>query len=294
MATEYLQQGLWPNIEMDRYIADCAPEPSLTKGVIETILTRTPAHARLEHPRLNPALVDDSTARADIGSAVHAKCLGGKEIRIIEAEDWRTKAAKEARDEVRATGGIALLRKDAANLDPIADAVFEKCYRAGMPMEKAVHEQTAIWKDGEVWCRARPDSLWLEDKICGDIKTTKNADPHDWIKSTLFGSANYIQPSHYLRGIQKIRAEEGWRFRFIVPEIEPPFQVSIIGVDPAVLDLGDQICAKARSLWAQCLRDSKWPGYSDEIAVAELPTYIEFEWEARRARLSVGGDNVQI
>ena len=291
---DFLQQGLHDNIEMDRYISDPAPGPSVSKGIVETLLTRTPAHARIEHPRLNPAITDDSTSRSDIGSAVHAKCLGGKEIRIVDADDWRTKIAKEAREEIRKTGVIALLRKDAGNLDAIADSVFEKCFRAGMPIEKAVHEQTAVWKDGEVWCRARPDSLWLSDKICGDLKTSKDADPYTWIKSTLFGSSYHLGASHYTRGIEKIRQEEGWRFRFIVVEIEPPFCASVIGVDPAAMDLADRMCARARAIWAQCIKSGKWPGYSDMIAVAEVPSYIELEWEARSAALEVGGDHVSI
>jgi hypothetical protein len=290
----YLSQGLHDNVEMDRYIRDPAPEPSLSKGLIETLLTRTPAHARLEHPRLNPALIDDSSSRSDIGSAVHAKCLGGKEITIIDADDWRTKSAQTARNEAREAGRIALLRKDASNLSRIADAVFEKCERAGMALDDAIHEQTAVWQDGEIWCRARPDSLWVDEKICGDIKTTKNADPYSWIKSTLFGSSYHIQTSHYTRGIERIRNERGWRFRFIVVEIDEPFCVSIVGVDPAVIDLADRMCAKARSIWAACMRDSRWPGYGDGIAVAELPAYIDFEWESRNAAMTVGSDYVSI
>ena len=283
---EFLQQGLHADIEMDRYVSDPAPEPSLSKGMVLTLINRTPAHARIESPRLNPGLVDDSSSRADIGSAVHAKILGGQAIGIVEADNWMTKAAKEAREDIRANGGIALLCKDAESLDAIADAVFAACANAGMPLEQAVHEQTAIWKDGDVWCRARPDALWLDQKICGDLKTTKNADPQSWIKTTLLGGGYFIQPSHYLRGIETIRDESGWQFRFVVCEIEKPFGVSIIGVDGALLDLADQQCTRARAIWAKCLRENKWPSYSNQIAVAELPTWVQYEWENRRAILN--------
>ena len=82
------------------YHADPAPEPSLSSSVARILVERSPRHAWWAHPRLNPDFAPDrGSDAAAVGSAVHAVALEGEWDRIafIEAPDWRTKAAKEAR-----------------------------------------------------------------------------------------------------------------------------------------------------------------------------------------------------
>src|SRR3990167_1259095 len=92
--------GIVDGLPIADYIKDPAPQPSLSASLAHVLLTRSPKHAWLAHPRLNPAWEpDESEARQDIGTIVHALLLEGDASRVvvIEAEDYRTKAAKEAR-----------------------------------------------------------------------------------------------------------------------------------------------------------------------------------------------------
>jgi hypothetical protein len=89
----------------------------------------------------------------DFGHAAHAVVLGaGADIKVVDAPDWRTKAAKADADEIRAAGHIPLLAHewaqvrgmaDAIKAHPIASALLEpdhgkpECRRSGMTRRPA-------------------------------------------------------------------------------------------------------------------------------------------------------------
>ena len=90
-------------IPLSEYIADPAPCPSLNASTAHTILTESPYHAWIGHPRLNPNYVREESSRQEMGSIAHAVLIDGDEskVMVIEADDWRTKAAKEEREVAR-------------------------------------------------------------------------------------------------------------------------------------------------------------------------------------------------
>jgi len=51
--------------------------PSLSRSVAHILLTQTPYHAWLAHPRLNPDYMPDEDSKFDIGTATHAMLLEG-------------------------------------------------------------------------------------------------------------------------------------------------------------------------------------------------------------------------
>src|SRR3990167_3196210 len=89
---------------LHEYIRDPAPEPSLSASVAHLLLTRSARHAWLAHPRLNPAWAPEATEQTDLGTLEHALLLEQDDSRlvVVEADDWRAKAARLARDEARA------------------------------------------------------------------------------------------------------------------------------------------------------------------------------------------------
>ena len=70
---------------------------ALSSGVCHTLLTESPYHARFKQE--NPGA---PSSVSDMGIAIHDGLLEGVDrIVAIDADDWRTKAAKEARDAAR-------------------------------------------------------------------------------------------------------------------------------------------------------------------------------------------------
>src|SRR5689334_5544259 len=99
-------------IPLNEYIADPAPEPSLNAGTAHRILEESPRHAWEQHPRLNPNYSNEQSSRLDLGTIAHALLLEHDDSRVvvIDADDWRTKTAKEERDVARALGKLPILK----------------------------------------------------------------------------------------------------------------------------------------------------------------------------------------
>ena len=135
------------------------------------------AHER-EHGRPNKATFD-------FGHAAHAAVLGvGAPLAVIDAPDWRSKAAREERDAAYAAGLTPVLADEAAQVDgmvaalrrhPTASALLDPtCGKA----EQSLFRQEP--RHG-VWLRSRVDWLGEPDAdghlILADYKTTVSADP---------------------------------------------------------------------------------------------------------------------
>src|SRR5271168_4290943 len=173
-----LQPGLH-SLSMDVYQSDPCPAPSLSSGIANILLTQSPAHAWLAHPRLNPVFTRETDAAFDRGSAAHAYVLENREdtIVVIDAVDWRTKLAKEARDEARAAGKQPVLAHQMVAVRTMKERLMN--YISGTELldvfESGTPEQSLFWTEGDTWCRARPDLLSADRKICVDYKTTESA-----------------------------------------------------------------------------------------------------------------------
>src|SRR3990172_2067727 len=161
-----MKPSIFANIAFQDYISDKLGEcPTLSASIAHTLLTQSPRHAWFSHPRLNPAQQPEEAEIADIGSVAHHVLLAGdtRAIVLIDAKDYRTNAAKEARDAARANGGIPLLQHELAAVNDIVIAA--KDYLANSEIagifDDGAAEQTIVWQEGDAWCRCRPD--WLAD-----------------------------------------------------------------------------------------------------------------------------------
>lgn len=276
-------------ISAEDYHADPCPEPSLSSSIAKIIYNRTPRHAWTAHPRLNPNFEPKSDEKFDIGSAAHSLILGDpKKFEIIAASDWRTKEAKAARDAARAAGKIPLLTEQwdrvnamvAAGLAQLATHADAKgAFTNGKP------EQTLIWQEGGIWCRARLDWKPNSGTIFHDYKSTEaSANPDAW-QRICFHIGFDIQAAFYRRGIRALGLSGNPEFKFVVQETEEPFGLCVIGLMPGAVDLAD--CKKVEEAirrWKWCLTNNRWPMYPDRTCYIDAPAWHENEVLAREVR----------
>jgi hypothetical protein len=270
----------------EAYHADPCGPPSLTSSTIKRLCLDSPAHAWAEHPRLNPAAEHEEAEHLDVGTAAHALLLEGRNaVAIVDAPDWRTKAAKEARDAARAAGQIPLLSKTwdevlamvAATRAQLAD---HKDGGAAM-FTNGEPEQTIVWREDDIWCRARLD--WLRPGAIDDFKTTSaSANPDAWTRSMFFTGVD-MQAAWYLRGLKALTGEDVI-FRFAVQETYPPYALSVIGLGPDALLLAEKKLLYALELWRDCLASGRWPGYPPRTCWASLPIAHEAWWLDKELR----------
>lgn len=271
------------------YHADeVADVPTLSKSIIQILLNQSPAHARHAHPKLNPNYVRKEEAKFDVGTAVHDVFLEGIDrVAIAPFDSWRSGPAKELREEARAAGRIPMLLAQFEEVEQMVVALrAQLTLRDDTPalFADGKPEQTIVWEDRGVMCRARLD--WLRDDLAAidDIKTTsRSANPESWCKSTLFSIGADVQAAFYIRGLE---ADTGTRpeFRFVVVETDAPHALSAIAMGPDVLTLADKKIDYALDLWRKCLERDEWPAYGSRVAFAELPPWIESAWLQREMR----------
>lgn len=273
------------NIALTDYINDPAPEPSLNASIAHTLLTQTPAHARMAHPRLSPQQEREESSRLDLGTIAHGLLLEGDDSRVvvIEAEDWRTKAAKEERAAARIEGKVPILVHDFDIVSEMVEAAQRTIANSEIAddFEAAIPEQTLIWQEAGIWLRCRPDKVTPDWRVVFDYKTCAGtAHPAVWGKSSMVRYGYDIQAAINLRGVKALTKAKRTTFVFLVQEIEPPYVLSIVSLSPEWLQLADDKLRVAMSIWQGCTRKNEWPGYPSRIAYVDPPAFASMDWDA--------------
>jgi hypothetical protein len=216
----------------------------------------------------------------DLGLAAHAVVLGdGAPIVVVDADGWRTNAAKAAKQEAYEQGAIPLLTAQFELVENMAAAV-----RAHPLASKLLDpasgkaEQSIFWQDKEtgVWCRCRAD--WLRHKIDGrrlivvDFKTARSAHPEKFAKSAM-DYGYHMQSSWYSDGVRAVGLDDDPAFVFVVVQSSPPHLVSVVELDEPSLSVGMNLSRIARLTYRDCLESGQWPGYSEQVELVSLPAW---------------------
>lgn len=279
MTVEVKTAGLY-NIPEHIYHGDPAPEPSFSSSIGKLILNHSPLHGWMKHPRLNQLAAQDNKPAFDLGSSAHQMLLGrGAVIVRIDAPDFRTKAAREARDEAYSENKTPLLAKQ---YDEVS-AMVESCRRQLRHHEDGAYflldgnsEQSAFWQQDGIWCRARFDRVTAQRRIIFDYKTTTDAHPETFLRRVV--DLGYdLSAAHYIEGEKAINGHEP-QFIFIVQETKPPFAVSVQALTPAFLEIGRMKLERARKTFAWCLEHDKWPAFPNRTAYIDPPGWERQKW----------------
>ncbi len=261
-----LPAGIHDRVAAEVYHADPAPEPSLSASIAKLLTARSPAHAWTAHPRLNPDFVVEQKDIFDLGSAAHNMVLRQdywrEEIDIIDAADWRTKAAREAKEHARANGLYPLLRTQYDALEAMVSALenhphASRIFREGKP------EQTLVWHDAkrDIWLRCRPDWAPESGNPWPDYKTTQDANPETWDRRFCLDQGGLLRSAFYAEGIRRVCDVRDPVMYYVVQEVAPPYSVVVRVMDPDLLHLGRSMFLRACDLWAECVHSDTWPSY---------------------------------
>lgn len=228
--------------------------------------------ARFKWDRDHPSTASKAL---DFGKIAHTLILGeGGSIAVIDAPDWRTKAAQAERDSARESGATPVLKADYEAAQAMRDAVMAHSTAAAL-FADGVAELSGWWLDDDtdVTLRFRPDWLTtLDDQpVCVDLKTTVNADPSEFVRSVAkFGY--HAQAAWYLRGLEWHGIPDA-RFLFVCVEKAAPYPVSVIELDADALAEGAWQNRQAINLYRQCLDADYWPAYGTQIHTISLPPW---------------------
>jgi hypothetical protein len=249
--------------------ADYHKDPALGSTSLKTLATKTPAH--YQHDKTHPKFSDAFT----LGTAAHSLILEQdvSNFVAVDADNWLTKAAKEAKAAALAAGQQPLLRKEVEQVKSMRDAVMaHPVARELFTGHKA--EQSVFWKEDGLTLKCRPDA-WKPGLLV-DLKTTVDANPATFGK-TAYNFGYHQSAAHYIDGVKAATGEE-LPFLFVLVEKTAPYLVSVVELDWEAIDYGRQLNDRAKRIFRECVTTNNWPGYP-AVEPIELPNYAVYEMD---------------
>ncbi len=278
-----LKPGIHLDIATADYFADPCTEPSLTQSIASVLLERSPRHAALRHPRLNPAWEPYEDTKFNIGNAAHKLLIGrGKELVIVEADDWRTKDAKAARAEAQEAGKVAILAHQHKTAIEMAASFHEQvseipdCVGAFMAGGGSAGEVVIIAEYEGVILRSMVD--WMRDTThLDDLKTTGISASPDRLPYAMADGGWDLQAAIQERILDVLDPEgQGRRHHyFYLQENDDPYEVTVCELPESVMTIGRAKLDKAIGIWRRCMTENRWPGYPRLVHSPVYPPYLE-------------------
>lgn len=250
--------------------------PRLHQSTALVLLTKSPLHAIMAARDRESGVAELGTAAMQRGNLLDALILGnGPEIVAIEAEDYKTKRAREERDEIAAAGKLPVLARELGEKRKVAEIIRAGLKARGVAL--AGESQVVVeWEDPDfcVPCAGRIDHLtirqhWIQ---IDDLKTTADASPAKLARHCV----NYgydIQHAAYTEAIETTHPDFRGRvqFRFLFVESEPPYAIHIVRFGGTMRSLGRFRWKKACRVWSECMATGEWPGYPSNTQLEAEP-----------------------
>lgn len=269
--TKIIEPGVYDMSDAD-YQSDPCEEISLRSSLAWKLIGKgsTPAHAAYGCSRLNPDYQPLNKKYFNIGKVAHALLLGkGTDYAIVHEDSYRTKDARQMRDQILAAGKTPLLDAEAAQVRAMAKAAHSQIkllVEAGTiersPFDVERSEKVIVWRDNGTLCRAMLDGLAVDHDIVSEYKTEgESAAPEAWQwKARKMG---YIfRLAFYRRGLEALKLAFSPQFHVFVQETEPPYLLAMYRIDDELIAMEDERVRQAMKIWRRCLETNNWPGYS--------------------------------
>lgn len=262
------------------YHKDPCETPSLSSSIARKIVDESPLHAWTAHPRfgaVNPVATEDMQK----GTILHKLLLGkGTHLHVMDVENFRTKAAREERDEAIAQGKLPIKTEDFEQYGKAAARIATNLDALGMSLT-GESEVPIQWEEKDqhgnpVICRAMLDHVFLDRGLIFDLKKVESANPRA-IERRLVQMGYDIQHEAYSRAVRKLTEHNDVQFVFLFCEIAPPFAVVPIMLDGAFREIGKLRWRQAINTWSHCLRTKHWPSYSEDVVYISPPAYVAAE-----------------
>lgn len=278
-----LSPGIYTDMSSADYFADPCEKPSLTQSIAKILLERSPLHAWHAHPRLGGKVngPEDYVAAQAIGNAAHKLLLErGKDIVVIEADNFRTKQAQETRDAVSAEGKVPILAKHHGRALAMVKVAKAQLGRLGLADFDGNTEAVIAWEEDGCWFRSMIDKLSASRTLILDYKTSgMSCAPHG-LGRMLADAGWDIQAAMHERGLNALHPESAGRRRhlFVAQENVEPYALTIAQISEGILTMGRKKLAAAVNVWRRCKAADNWPGYPSEIVVPDYPDWAESQW----------------
>lgn len=265
------------DLTMDQYHGQ--PADALCMGSSDAVILTNATPAHLQASWLDDS--DDSKA-SDLGTIIHTLILephrAEKQLAIVQADDWRTKVAREQRDDARARGMTPILEKDLDGAHAAVRAVMEHPI-AGQLLSDGKAEQSYFAKDEKtgLYRKCRPD-FYTSSRIIVDVKSVTSASP-EFLQRRVYDGGWFQQAPWYCDVVERVESKPAQGYCWICVEQKAPNAVVVRRPPDTVLMHGHRLNEEAFALFAKCVAEKHWPAYGDEIEDLSLPSFALYRLE---------------
>lgn len=276
------QPGIY-DMPAAQYHSDPVPSGSLSQSGAKLLLPPScPALYRYDQD--HPAA---PKREFDLGHAAHREVLGaGAELVIIDAPNYKTKAAQQQRDEAYDDCLTPVLPHEYEQVQAMAKAVREhpKAGRLFAP-GTGQPEQALFWQDDRtgVWRRAMLD--WLPANVgqprmvISDYKTAASAAP-DRLQRAIYEHGYHIQGAWYEDAVRALGIHPEPVFVLVLQEKKAPYLITVVQLPAQATQAGRELGRRAVDIYRHCVETDTWPAYSDGIEVVDMPIWLENKYIA--------------
>lgn len=205
----------------------------------------------------------------DLGSMAHALVLGKGDERLVmvDADSWRTKAARDERLRIRQLGMTPVLSHEVEVARRMAE-VLDGHKLARETLTGRI-EVAAFYELDGLLLRGQMD-VYGADCIA-DYKTAQDASSFGFLRAA-WRYRYYMQAAWYRR-LRGWLTDEWVPVRMVAQEKEAPYLVSVWELDDAYIQQGEQQMDEAVATYRACMESGTWPGYPDEIQLLTAPDW---------------------
>ena len=284
------------------YHADPVPQGSLSSSGARRLLPPS-CPALFRQWRADQRMTPSQTR----GVAAHKRLLGvGPKIVVVDADDWRTNAARDQRDQALAAGHVPLLLKDYAQVREM-ERQLRAHPDAGQLFAPRIGkvEQSLFWVDPEfgVWRRARLDLMLPgtpeHPMLVVDYKTTKAVDDAS-LSATMANFGYHQQGAWYLDAVEALALTPpaGAVFLLVFQMATPPYLVRVKQPDPEAIQWGRVRNRAALDVYRTCTLTGQWPGYEPGVTSLSLPRWanrqLEADWESGEYHIGEPNNDTEV
>ena len=223
-----------------------------------------------------------TTPAMEIGTAAHCLVLDGQkafDAQYIKKPDGLSLATKEGKAWKAELGRKKALSEGGKD-DPwgsvqgMADSLRRLQWYSGTDAEYIKRNEVSIYWDWEgVRCKARLDSLLVDEGIVLDLKTTDSVDPELFQKKVV-GLGYDFQAAYYAKAAE-VAFGKPFKFLFVAVERKAPYTVDIFEVSDAMMTEGMVKCEQALRVYAECQASGEWPNREPRIHALDYPGWYK-------------------
>ena len=222
---------------------------------------------RQRHPRPDTAALTGGTTK-------HLYLLEPEEfsgrvvVRPSEWTDWRKKAAREWRDEMKSARRVVVTDDELEEMRIIRESLAGHADSSRL-LADTRREETIQWTVDGITAKGRLDAV-AADRIV-DLKTTRDL---KWFSKDAAEFCYHGQLAWYLDGAIAAGACSADAVPYIVAvETGEPYDCAAFRLSETVIDAGRWLWRDLLDKWLACRDADIWPGRHPSLEVLDLPTW---------------------